>query len=193
MEKDTESFDSKEESWTEDIERLCNDLLHNVKQMQATHKKRYILLRQSLMYFRLPIIVISSANSVFSVGLTLFLTQTTTSVINCLLSLVCGILSAVELFLGIQKGIDNELQSYHTLKLLAVRIATQLKLDRANRDTTGALFLNSVMAEYNQSIESSSVNLFEIDDQLFQLRVIEVSSPLRARLSPRLNALTGEI
>ena len=188
--KDIESLDSHESSWSDDIERLCNDVLHNVKQQQQVHKKRYVLLRQSLMYFRLPIIVISSANSVFSVGLTLFLTQTTTSVINCLLSLVCGILSAVELFLGIQKGIDNELQSYHTLKLLAVRIATQLKLDRANRDTTGALFLNSVMAEYNQSIESSSVNLFEIDDQLFQLRVIEVSSPLRARLSPR---LTGEI
>ena len=187
--KDIESLDSHESSWSDDIEKICFDLLHNVKQQQQVHKKRYVLLRQSLMYFRLPIIVISSANSVFSVGLTLFLTQTTTSVINCLLSLVCGILSAVELFLGIQKGIDNELQSYHTLKLLAVRIATQLKLDRANRDTTGALFLNSVMAEYNQSIESSSVNLFEIDDQLFQLRVVEVS-PLRARLSPR---LTGEI
>lgn len=191
--KDNESVDSKEESWTEDIEKICYDLLHNVKQMQQTHKKRYILLRQSLMYFRLPIIVISSANSVFSVGLTLFLDQQTTSVVNCLLSLICGIVSAVELFLGIQKGMDLELLSFHTLKLLAVRIAHQLKLDRCNRDMTGIIFLNSVMAEYNQIIESSSVNAVEIDDKLFELRVVEVSSPLRARLTPRLNALAAEI
>ena len=57
---DTESIDSKELSWSADIERICYNLLDNIKTLQKTHKQNYLKLKSFLIIFRLPLIIISS-------------------------------------------------------------------------------------------------------------------------------------
>jgi hypothetical protein len=192
-EDDESSLGTKEASWSSDIEQVCQDLLFNIKQMQTTHKNNFLTLQKYLMYFRLPIIIISSTNSVFSVGLTIFISQQTTSVINCLLSLAAACISAIELFLGIQKQMDNELTSYHQLKLLSIRISHQLKLEPSNRETNGTIFLNSIMAEYTQFIENSLVNSHEIEDRLEKQTLNKLDSPKRMIMSISTNSLSKEI
>ena len=176
------SITSKEETWSNDIETILYNILDNIKILQKLHKDKYLKLKGYLMIFRLPLIILSSLNSVFSVGLSIFLSQSNTSVINCLLSLICAVISAVELFLQISKNMEVELSSYHQYKLLAIKISHTLKLDSRNREMEGSHFLNEVISEYKNIFENSLVNDSEIDGRLFKYEG-KVTSPL----SPRIN------
>ena len=189
---DNESIDSKVESWSDDVNLLCFNLLDNTKILMNIHKNKYLNLKYYLSFFKLPLIIISSANSVFSVGLTLFMNQQNVSVINCFLSLICGIITAIELYLGIQKALEVELATYHQLNLLAIKISHQMKLDSKNRSTEGQLFLNEIISEYKNIFESSLVNDLEIDNKLFKYDVEEpkvVINKLFEPISPRLRML----
>jgi hypothetical protein len=166
------SEDTRADTWTEDINKLCFNILDNTKNLMEIHKEKYLKLKYNLSFFKVPIIVLSSINSVFSVGLSMYIPQQTVSITNCFISLICGIISAIELYLGIQKQMENELSSYHQLKILAIKISHQMKLNPKNRSTEGTLFLNDIMAEYKNIFESSLVNneFNIIDDKLFKYK-----------------------
>jgi hypothetical protein len=189
---DNESIDSKVESWSDDVNLLCFNLLDNTKTLMNIHKNKYLNLKYYLSFFKLPLIIISSANSVFSVGLTLFMNQQNVSVINCFLSLICGIITAIELYLGLQRQMEIELATYHQLNLLAIKISHQMKLDSKNRSTEGQLFLNEIISEYKNIFESSLVNDLKIDNKLFKYDVEEpkvVINKLFEPTSPRLRMI----
>jgi hypothetical protein len=103
---DSESTSSIE-PWSTDIEDVLEDIRSNCEALTKHHKESYISLQSQLVYFRVPLIIISALNSVFSVGLNAYLVQSTVSTINCLLSLTCACISSVELFLQIQKKIGT--------------------------------------------------------------------------------------
>ena len=54
------SVDTKEESWSSDVELVLTNILDNTKQLQLIHKNNYLILRHYLLMIRLPIIVFSS-------------------------------------------------------------------------------------------------------------------------------------
>jgi len=152
--------------WSTDIEEILEDIRANSEVLAKHHKQSYIKLHSQLVYFRVPLIIISALNSVFSVGLSAYLVQSTVSTINCLLSLICECISSVELFLQIQKKMELELTSYHGYYLLGAKISATVKLSRGNREVEGLVFLNNTVNEYNNLFENSCVNNNDIDDQL---------------------------
>ena len=168
---DTESSSSTD-SWSTDIEDVLEDIRANSEELGKIHKESYIGLQAQLVYFRIPLIIISALNSVFSVGLNAYLVQSTVSTINCLLSLMCACISSVELFLQIQKKLELELTSYHGYYLLGAKISACIKLKREHREIEGLVFLNNTANEYNNLFENSCVNRKAIDDQL--IKKIEV-------------------
>ena len=116
--------------------------------------------------------MLSSLNSIFSVGLIAWVSQSIVSTTNCILSLVCGIISSVELYFQLTKRIENELLSYREYYLLSTRINSCLKLDREHRmETSGIDFLKDIENKYNSLFEASNVVMFDFVDEL-QLRVI---------------------
>jgi len=196
--------DTTVDHWSTDVEKVLYDIRSNSEVLARHHKAAYIVLQAQLVYFRVPLIILSALNSVFSVGLSMYLVQATVSTINCLVSLVCACISSVELFLQIQKKQEIELASYHGYYLLGAKISATLKLAREHRESEGLAFLNSCISEYNNLFEQSNVNRNDIDDQLVSIinphvaiKVTTSSSPLRmfARLprspltplSPRVN------
>ena len=98
--------------WSEDVEALCKDIENNASKLSFIHKHNYLYLHQQQKYFKIPIIILSSCNSIFAVGLNAYLTQDLVSSINCILSLICSIISSIELYINLQKRIENE---YKTL------------------------------------------------------------------------------
>ena len=175
--------------WSTDVEKVLYDIRSNSEILSRHHKAAYMLLQERLVYFRIPLIVLSAVNSVFSVGLSMYLVQETVSTINCLVSLLCACISSVELFLQIQKRMETELSSYHGYYLLGTRISATLKLDRDHRETEGITFLNQAIADYNNLFEQSNVDRQNIDDQLVGIINPHVaikisSSPMR--IFPRL-------
>ena len=94
------------EPHTDDIENILDRIRRNSVQLNYAHKQKYEKLKNKLVYFRLPTICLSAINSVFSVGLSSYMPQQQVSVINCLISLVCGIIVSVELYLQIEKAMS---------------------------------------------------------------------------------------
>jgi hypothetical protein len=170
-------------SWTEDINIILKSLQENTDQYQKFHKEKYRAYKARLILFRIPVIVLSSVNSVLSVGLSAYVAQDTTSVINCLMSLMCATISAVELFLGINKKMEQALMSYHGYKLLSIKLSAQLILTPEHRAEDGHEFLIGIMNEYRNLFESSNVLSKGFPDRL--LRPVPVLDPLSPLISPR--------
>lgn len=162
----SDSDDSTVASWTDDINSLLLSLQDNSDQLQKLHKEKYLHYKGRLIVFRIPLIILSTVNSVFSVGLSQYASQETTSTVNCILSLFCAIISAVELFLAIHKKMEQALVSYHGYKLLSIRIAAQRRLSPENRQEDGHVFLTSVINEYRNLFESSNVLRSPLHDRI---------------------------
>jgi hypothetical protein len=173
------SVDSTEVSWTDDIEEVLRNVNENSDYLQEEHRRQYLYLKCQLYYYRIPIILFSSVNSVFSVGLSAYVSQKTTSLVNCMISLLCACISAIELFVGIHKGMENSLAAYHGYKLLTIKISACLKLTRKNRELEGVPFLKEVLSDYNNLLETSMVISPYLDDIL--VRVGDMANPIRHR------------
>jgi hypothetical protein len=106
-------------NWTEDIELLMRYIFENSVIMNELHKKRFLFFKGQLKYYRIPIIILSEQDLV--------------SVITCMVSLICGIVGSIELFLSIQSNMEDELNVSKEYYLLAIDIQKVLTLSRDNR------------------------------------------------------------
>ena len=163
--------------WCDDVEHVLKNLLENCNRLAQIHKARYRELRHQLFLMRLPCIIVSTINSVLALGLTAWTTQENTSVVNAVLSLFCSVLGAIELFMQIAAKSQAELVTYRALSVLAIRIASTLKLERDHRSEGGVIFLKSALLEYESIFESSLVVKDSSDDLLET--TVQASSPLR--------------
>ncbi len=156
--------------WSEDVEILCKDIENNASKLSVIHKNNYLILHEQQKYFKIPIIILSSCNSIFAVGLSNYLQQDLVSSINCIISLICSIISSIELYIGLQKRIENELTSYRAYYLLGIKINNCLKLDREHRtESNGVSFLVEIENEYKTLFNDSLVNNREIEDKLLTI------------------------
>jgi hypothetical protein len=179
------SEDSTVGNWSGDVEQVLHDIRSNCDILSKHHKDAYLKLQNSLVYFRVPLIVLSALNSVFSVGLSNYIEQKTVSSINCLVSLVCACISSIELFLQIQKKLEVELSSYQGFYLLGSKISATLKLSRQHRDVDGIPFLNSCISDYNNLFEQAIVNGNSYDDQLVSIvNPNKVAAPKKRSSNP---------
>jgi hypothetical protein len=157
--------------WTTDIEVTAENIRVNSILFSNLHKKRYLYLKHLLLYFRLPVIIISGCNSVISVGLQSYIEQKLISAITCLLALVCGLIGSVELFLGIQSQMEDELVCSKDFYLLAIDIYKILSLEPANRNINGKLYLDEKYQTYIKLVENSNLLTKTISDQLTPLNI----------------------
>lgn len=163
---EVESTETDDQEWSSDIEDILQRIHDNATLMSKYHKRNYLSLKGILVYFRIPLIILGGANSVFAVGLTAYLEQQSVSLINCLLSLICAIITSVELFLGIQAGMERELTSQRDYYLMAVDINSVLSLDRRHRSINGKRYLEKILSDYNKLFSDSEVIQATLSDKL---------------------------
>ena len=156
-------------NYTTDIECYLENVRLNCVLLQKVHKKRYFALKSYLKYFKIPNIIISSSNSVLSVGMGAYMQQSWISGITCLLSLISAIITSIELYLGRENGMVKEEQISRAYYLLGINIFKTLSLTRENRKIDGNDYLNEVFGEYNKLIEKSCFINKSIEDRLMQL------------------------
>jgi len=165
--------DSTEDSWTDDIENILANIRINCVLLSDYHKKEYIYLKGYLKYFRIPTIILAGINSVCSVGLQPYVTQTYISATTCFLSLVCGIITSIELYLSVQSSMENELMSSKDFHILALDIYKILSLTRENRLVRGQICLEEHFSQYEKLIENSSLIVNgELKDTVLNLEPI---------------------
>ena len=161
------------EKWSVCQEDVLERIAYNASQMSEHHRQGYYQLINQLKFYKIPIIIISSMNSVFSVGLNNYIDQNIVSTLTCLLSLIVSCISSIELYLSLQRRSDSELVSYRAFYNLSLKISTTLKLDREQRQGEGDQFLTQMISEYQACFENALCNGLGEHD-----RLVELKSPL---------------
>ena len=160
-----------EESWSNDMELVLDNIRKNSLLLSEHHKQAYLYYRSYLKYFRIPTIILSALNSVISIGLSAYVPQQFVSEITCVVSLVCGIITSIELYLNIQKYMESELMMSKDFYILSTDIFKALALDRANRGMDGKTFLDNNYSTYCKLIENSNVSTSEMADNLTPIKL----------------------
>jgi hypothetical protein len=153
------------QNWTTDIENVLESIRFNCVLLSKEHKSRYFYLKNILRYFRLPIIIISSINSVVSV-MPIQISQTTISLINCLLALFCSLLASIEMYLAINKQMEEELLAAKEFYFISIDIFKVLQLQNIRRPPDGKAYLEDRYKLYIKLIETSHLSNKRITDRL---------------------------
>jgi len=154
------------DTWSPGIEYILEEIRLNSIAISEHHKEKYYYSKGYLKYFRIPTIVFSALNSVFSVGLQPYCPQPIVSLICCIISLVCGVISSVELFLSIQSTMENELIASKDFYLLSVDIFKILSLEPGNRMINGKVYLDETYQTYCKLIENSNIVSAEMKNMI---------------------------
>lgn len=157
------------EIWTTDITNLIYNYEYNCSIMCEEYKNSYLYLINLIKYFKIPVLVLSSANSIASIGLSAYIGQETTSSITCLISFLCGLISSIELYLGLQKRIEAEIIAYRAFYLLSVKIKNIMSLAPCNREIRPDIFIKEIENEYKELFLNSNVLSRKIKDRLLSI------------------------
>lgn len=157
--------------WTQDIEIVLEQIRINSVLLSNEHKKRYFYLLQTLKYFRLPVILLSGVNSIISVGLQPYVNQGAISMMTCLLALLCSIVGSVELYLTIQKSMENEVTASKDYYILSIDIYKTLSLGKEHRPMPAKEYLDTKYNEYVKLYENSNLLERKIIDKLNPLPI----------------------
>ena len=105
-----------------------------------------------------------------SVGLQPYLEQGIISASTCLVSLLCGIIGSIELYLSIQQQMETELLTSKEYYLLGIDIYKVLSLSIENRNMDIKAYLEETFSNYQKLIEKSCVISKKIVDKLTPLQ-----------------------
>lgn len=153
-------------AWSDGLINVLHAIRKNSISLSAYHKKRYMKYKGLAKYFKIPLIVLSGINSVIAVGLQVYLPQQFISIISCILSLLCAIITSIELYLGIQKTMENEMIASKDFYLLAVDIFKMTSLPPQERLVNGRAFLDDKYQAYCKLVENSDVVIKRLVDNL---------------------------
>lgn len=143
--------------WTDEVEGICEHLRINCVNLAEYHRKRYYHFKSYGKYFRIPAIILASITSTASIGLQPVLEQGIISGITCLLGMAMGILSAIEIYMGIQNSMELELKQSKEFYTLAIDLYKTLTLTRENRSEHGKDYLNKKYGQYTKMVEASNL------------------------------------
>ena len=158
-------------TWTKDIDDVLHSIRINSLLLCKAHKQRYFTNKYRIMWYRLPVIILNGANSIISVGLQPYADQGTISLTTSLIALACGIIGSIELFLGVQKKLENDSISQRDYYLLSIDIHKTLALKPKNRPIPAKDYLEKSYNTYTKLIESSETLLKRIDDKLIPIDI----------------------
>jgi hypothetical protein len=157
---------SKSGDWSFKIEGVLDNIRINCLYLSSRYKIRYFSLSSSIKWYRLPIIILSGANSIIAVGLQPYIEQGIISLTNSLIALLCGIIGSIELFLKINARMESDLISQRDFYLLSIEIFKTLSLDRNNRYVPAKEYMEKIYNDYCKLIESSNPLESSITDKL---------------------------
>lgn len=146
---------SKEKIWTDNIERVLDHLRLNCAQLSNYHRYKYIYYKHQVKWFKIPIILLSGVNTFVAVGMQTVLGQFYVSIITSIVSLFCGIITGIEMFMKFQDKMVTELNTHRDYYKISIEIYKVISIDRKSREISGTTFLDAKFSEY-EKIKSRS-------------------------------------
>lgn len=144
--------------WSPETEDLLERLRVNCVNLSEYHRLRYYHFKSWNKYFRIPMLVLASLNSTASVGLQrVGVEQGIVSGITCVIGMIMGIITAVELYLDIKSSMDKEMSQSKEYYTLATDIYRMLRLQSEERGEEGLSYLGKKFAQYTKLKEQSDL------------------------------------
>jgi hypothetical protein len=168
-----ERWHTEEEVFLENLQRQCEIMY------KYTIKEHHYYDRLSGK-FNIPILIISSINSLTAVGLNSFIEQKYVSVLNAVLSAGTGVLGSIQLYLKLNEKMTKATRASVGFKRVSLKISRELALAREVRTTEGPAFVQDCFSEYNQILESSN----PIEKRLEEFLVIKKPGDVSMPTSP---------
>ena len=156
-------------NWTGDLELILDNIRKNSSLLHEYHRKSFLHLNSQIKYYRIPVLVLSSVASVWSIAGASFMEQEEVSLINCFLGFTASLITSIELYIGIGKQMETEIVLSREYYVLSVDIFKTLSLDCENRLNDGKEYLNECYGNYIKLIERSDVLDKRIHDELMPM------------------------
>lgn len=158
--------DNSSTSWNDNTEDLLNNIRKNCILLEEHHRTYYFRIKKIIIYFKLPIIFLSSLNAISAVAFQNYINQNYISAFNCGLSFIIGTLTSVSLYLRIEDRLESSLSSSKEYHKLSIEIYKMLSLKKSDRSIDADQFLNDVYNTYTKLFEKSNLLQVEIIDNL---------------------------
>jgi hypothetical protein len=155
--------------FTPDIEGILEHIRVNCAILTEYHRKDFLKLNNSIKYYRIPVLLLSSVASVWSVSGTAFLEQEVVSLVNCFLGLVAGTITSIELFVKLDEKMKLAEELSHKYYIISADIFKTLSLRDENRQQSGKDYLMETFSNYLKLIEKSNILDKKVKDQLLPL------------------------
>ena len=149
MTRGEEVWTTEEEEFLSNLEKQCNSYYeHNIKEYQYYNKMSS--------KFNIPILIISSLNSLCAIALNDFIVQKYVSILNAVLSAGTGVLGSIQLYMKLNEKMTNSMRASIHFKKLALKISKELTIARRDRTTEGQTFLADCFSEFNTVLEQGN-------------------------------------
>lgn len=118
---------------------------------------RYLVSRERLTWFDVPIILFSSVNSVLIAGGRNFINDDVIEITTCMLALATGIIQALRTFFKVDENRENCLTTYKDLFRLFCEISIILDQPRQTRGVDPQKFMADKTSEYKEIMNKAIV------------------------------------
>jgi len=132
------------------VEPILIRLKHTSYKTHRAYEKVYLCAKANLKYYDVPIIVLSSINSVFIAGARAYLNDMIVSVITCVISLIVGIVQSLKTFFKIDEHRENALSTHKDLFKLFCELSTTLDQPMSSRGVDAHKYLADKLSEYTK-------------------------------------------
>jgi hypothetical protein len=156
-------------NFTPDVIALCEKIRLNSGVLHEYNRKLFLKYTERIRYYRIPVLLLSSVASVWSIAGTSFLPQSEVSLLNMLFGLIAGSITSLELFNKLDEKIRNAEELSHKFYTLSVEINKMIMLDDCNRSVDGKDFLNECFNSYVKLLENSFIMNDKVVDKLIEL------------------------
>jgi len=143
--------------WTPEVLELLEKLRINCVNLHHYHRKAFYHYKSYSKYFRIPVLVLSSLNATTSVGLQQFVSQKWISLTTCVIGMLIGTITAVEMYLNITSNMDLEMKQAKEYYTLAIDIYRITRLPESQRGEDGNSYLSKKYSHYHKLKESSNL------------------------------------
>ncbi len=167
------------DDWTGDQEAVLEKIRQNSLQQTKNFKRLYLSHKGQLARYKIPIIVLSAFNSVFSVGTTRYLEQHIISGVSCIISLFVGIIGSIQMYLQIEADMERCLISSRDYYNLSIDIYKVLTLRREHRMVDGKTYLDTTYNSYISITDKSLINNRRYIDGMFGIPELPNNPELR--------------
>ena len=139
--------------WTGQQEEFLRRLHFESHTLAEYNRRQFRVYSRIHQRFTIPILVISGINSLFAVSTQAFLEQDLISITNACLSLFCGILGSIQMFMKVDSKIHQSVICAHEFQKLLYRISRELSVERNVRSNSGKEFVAEVFNEFNSILD----------------------------------------